>query len=114
LQALQWQRLQQVMARAEDHASTEIVGNSRISVGDLRSLDDVRRLPVTTKQDLREEYPYGFLCVPAMRSCGSMCPPVHRPGYRDFLFAGRYRVWADLMARCMYMTGARPGMCFKT
>ena len=30
----------------------------------LRSLDDLRRIPFTTKQDLRSQYPTGLLCVP--------------------------------------------------
>ena len=35
-----------------------------ISPGDIRSLDDVTRLPFTTKQDLRNTYPTGMFCVP--------------------------------------------------
>ncbi len=31
---------------------------------ELRSLDDLRRLPVTTKNDLRQNYPYGLFAVP--------------------------------------------------
>ncbi len=31
---------------------------------DLRSLDDLRKLPFTTKNDLRENYPYGLFAVP--------------------------------------------------
>ena len=30
----------------------------------IRSLDDLRRIPFTTKQDLRSQYPTGLLCVP--------------------------------------------------
>ncbi len=35
-----------------------------ITADDLRSLDDVRRLPFTTKQDLRDHYPFGLFAVP--------------------------------------------------
>ncbi len=115
LRALQWQRLQQMMPRAarspfyrERWQQAGITGNG------LRSLDDVRRLPVTTKQDLREQYPYGFLCVPhdeLLRlhvSSGTT-------GQATAIFYSRadIEVWADLMARCMYMTGARPGDMFQ-
>ena len=34
------------------------------SPNDIRSLDDLRRIPFTTKHDLREVYPYGLLAVP--------------------------------------------------
>ena len=30
----------------------------------ITSLDDIRRIPFTTKQDLRDQYPTGLLCVP--------------------------------------------------
>ena len=31
---------------------------------DFKTLSDIRRLPFTTKNDLREAYPFGMLCVP--------------------------------------------------
>jgi phenylacetate-CoA ligase len=35
-----------------------------ISPGDIKTLDDIRKLPFTTKDDLRQGMPYGFLAVP--------------------------------------------------
>jgi len=35
--------------------------------GDIRSIDDIARLPFTTKQDLRDSYPYGLFAVPKER-----------------------------------------------
>ena len=35
-----------------------------IQPGDIRTLDDLRRLPFTYKQDLRDNYPYGLFAVP--------------------------------------------------
>ena len=32
--------------------------------GQIKSLDDIRRLPITTKTDLRDQYPFGMLAVP--------------------------------------------------
>ena len=32
--------------------------------GDIRSIDDLTKLPFTTKQDLRENYPFGLFAVP--------------------------------------------------
>jgi phenylacetate-CoA ligase len=80
----------------------------------IRSLEDIRRLPVTTKDDLRAAYPYGFLCVPKDRlirlhvSSGTT-------GQATAVFYTQKDVdtWADLMARCLYMTGARPGDVFQ-
>lgn len=36
----------------------------KIDIDNLRSLDDLRRLPFTTKDDLRDNYPYGLFAVP--------------------------------------------------
>jgi phenylacetate-CoA ligase len=81
---------------------------------DVMSLDDVRKIPFTTKQELRDQYPYGFLCVPKERlvrlhvSSGTT-------GQATAIFYTREDLarWADLMARCMYMAGARPGDTFQ-
>ena len=35
-----------------------------ITPDDIKSLDDVQRLPFTTKEDLRDNYPFGLACVP--------------------------------------------------
>ena len=32
--------------------------------GDIKTLDDLRNLPITTKQDLRDNYPFGLFAVP--------------------------------------------------
>ncbi len=85
-----------------------------ISVDSVTSLEDVGRLPITTKQDLRSSYPYGLLCVGKERlvrlhvSSGTT-------GQATAIFYSQQDIdhWADLLARCMYMTGARPGDTFQ-
>ena len=44
-----------------------------ITPDDIKSLDDVRRLPFTTKEDLRENYPFGLACIP-MKDCVRRSP----------------------------------------
>ncbi len=39
-----------------------------ITPDDIKSLDDVRKLPFTSKDDLREHYPFGLACVP-LKDC---------------------------------------------
>ncbi|MCX7822740.1 MAG: phenylacetate--CoA ligase [Syntrophobacterales bacterium] len=81
---------------------------------DIKGIEDLRKLPFTTKQDLRDFYPHGFLCVPKDRlvrvhiSSGTT-------GQATAVFYTRADIaaWAELMARCMYMTGARPGDVFQ-
>jgi phenylacetate-CoA ligase len=35
-----------------------------IEPGDIRTIDDLQKLPFTTKQDLRDNYPFGLFAVP--------------------------------------------------
>ena len=75
---------------------------------------DVRKLPLTTKQDLRDSYPYGFLCV-EKKELLRLHVSSGTTGQATAMFYTRRDLdhWADLMARCMYMTGARPGDTFQ-
>ncbi len=74
----------------------------------LRSLDDLRRIPFTTKEDLRTQYPTGMLCVPQTEivrmhcSSGTTGSPVAICHTQNDINS-----WADLMARCMHMVGVR-------
>ncbi|MFP5211823.1 MAG: phenylacetate--CoA ligase family protein [Acidobacteriota bacterium] len=85
-----------------------------VSPSDIRGLDDIGKIPFTTKQDLRDEYPYGFLCVPRDQLV-RMHASSGTTGQSVAVFYSRRDVeaWADLLARCMYMTGARPGQTFQ-
>ncbi|MEJ5366130.1 MAG: phenylacetate--CoA ligase [Desulfosoma sp.] len=113
LEQLQQERLRETLRRAAQAPFY------RESLGPepwrrIRSLEDIRLLPVTTKDDLRAAYPYGFLCVPKDRlirlhvSSGTT-------GQATAVFYTQkdVDVWADLMARCLYMSGARPGDVFQ-
>ena len=42
---------------------------SRIPDKDLNSLDELKQLPITTKEDTRDNSPYGFVCVPREELC---------------------------------------------
>ena len=47
-----------------------------ITPDDIKSVDDVRKLPFTTKDDLRANYPFGMTCIPledCVRLHSSMC-----------------------------------------
>ena len=78
--------------------------------GDIRSMDDLRRLPFTTKQDLRENYPFGMFAAPMDNvvrihaSSGTTGQPTV-VGYT----ARDVSNWADLMARSLSAGGATRG-----
>ena len=77
---------------------------------DLKSLADLAKFPFTTKQDLRENYPFGMFAVPREKvvrvhaSSGTTGKPTV-VGYtqRDV------ETWATLVARSIYASGGRPG-----
>src|SRR5512138_3580439 len=66
LQAIQLRRLQAVVERV--YAMVPFYRNNFDAAGvtpaDIKSLDDLRRLPFTMKQDLRDNYPFGMFAVP--------------------------------------------------
>jgi len=77
---------------------------------DVRSLEDLRRLPFTQKTDLRDHYPFGLFARPRASlarlhaSSGTTGKPTV-VGYtrRDIA------TWTSLMARSLACAGARPG-----
>jgi phenylacetate-CoA ligase len=78
--------------------------------GDLKSLEDLGRLPFTTKADLRDNYPFGMFAVPrsSVVRVHASSGTTGRPtvvGYtrRDL------DNWADLMARSIRAAGGRAG-----
>ncbi|OEU96462.1 phenylacetate--CoA ligase PaaK [Streptomyces oceani] len=77
---------------------------------DCRSLEDLHRFPFTTKDDLRERYPYGMFAVPRERlrrlhaSSGTTGLPTV-VGYT----AADLEHWAELVARSIRAAGGQPG-----
>jgi phenylacetate-CoA ligase len=65
LRALQVQRLKECVARVADVPFyRKAFAEKGVRPDSIKTLDDVRRLPFTTKEDLRQHYPLGFLAVP--------------------------------------------------
>ena len=66
LEALQLKRLQQVAERVYHTVGfyRRAFDEAGVTPEDIRSLDDIRRLPFTTKQDLKDNYPFGLFAVP--------------------------------------------------
>ncbi|MCK5249331.1 MAG: AMP-binding protein, partial [Spirochaetaceae bacterium] len=77
---------------------------------DIRNLEDISRIPFTTKDDLRETYPYGLLAadeediVEVHTSSGTTGTPVVDAYTRNDM-----DIWAEVMARCLMMAGAEKG-----
>jgi len=75
---------------------------------DIKSVDDVTKLPFVKKQDLRDNYPYGMFAVPLSQivrlhaSSGTTGKPtVTGYTYEDL------ELWSESLARSMYAAGVR-------
>jgi phenylacetate-CoA ligase len=66
LEALQLERLKQSVAHAYERVPhyRRAFDAAGLVPGDVNSLEDIRRLPFTVKDDLRDNYPYGMFAVP--------------------------------------------------
>lgn len=110
LEALQARRLRATLARvAEVPFYREQFQRRGLSPEDARGLDILAELPFTTKEDLRQYQPLGFLCVPRAElarvhgSSGTTGKPTFVAYTADDL-----RLWADLCARFLVAGGLRP------
>ncbi|HNU86633.1 MAG TPA: phenylacetate--CoA ligase, partial [Syntrophales bacterium] len=115
LEALQVERLKATLRQAAKSPHYGRVYRERgFSPGDFNSLADVPKLPLTTKDDLRENWPYGFLAVPR-EELVRMHSSSGTTGRATVIFhtAGDLDAWTNLVARCMYMTGVRKADIFQ-
>ncbi|MCD4799959.1 MAG: phenylacetate--CoA ligase, partial [Methanosarcinales archaeon] len=66
LKAIQEEKLKSLVRYVYNHSPfyKKRFDEAGISPNDIQSLDDLRKLPFTTKQDLRDTYPTGMFCVP--------------------------------------------------
>ena len=91
----------------------ERFGEAGVRPDDIRSVDDLRRLPFTRKSDLRDSYPFGMFAVPregVARIHGSS-GTTGKPTVVGYTRAD-LDVFAEVNARCFAMLGAEPGMLF--
>lgn len=112
IESLQLKRLQHVVQKACATVPfyRESFTRAKVTPDMIKTLDDLRRLPFTLKQDMRDNYPYGLFAVPLEEivrihaSSGTTGKPTV-VGYtqRDI------EMWAELMARSFVAAGAHRG-----
>lgn len=81
---------------------------------DIHSLDDLRRIPFTTKQDLRDTYPFGIASVP-LEKCTRLHSSSGTTGNPTVILHTKKDLeqWANAVARCLWMVGCRPDDVFQ-
>ncbi len=81
---------------------------------DIQTLDDVRKIPFTTKQDQRHTYPYGMASIP-LRQCVRLHSSSGTTGNPTVILHTQKDLdeWANAVARCLWMVGLRPDDVFQ-
>jgi phenylacetate-CoA ligase len=111
LRALQLERLRALVARVKGRVPLYRERLAGVEPEQLRSLDDLRRLPFTRKDDLRKTYPFGLFAVPRdqvvrVHASSGTTGKLTVVGYT----AGDVDLFARVNARSLAMAGAEPGM----
>jgi phenylacetate-CoA ligase len=112
LRELQLRRLRWSLRHAYDNVGhyRAAFDSAGVRPDELASLADLARFPLTSKADLRQNYPFGMFAVPRERvarvhaSSGTTGKPTV-VGYT----AADLQTWASVMARSIYAAGGRPG-----
>jgi len=112
LRALQLKRLQAVVARAWQHVPLfrSRMDELGLTPDDIRSLDDIVRLPFTQKSDLRDNYPFGLFASPMKdvvrlhASSGTTGKPIVVAYTQEDV-----NVWTSVLARCLAGCGLHRG-----
>ncbi|WP_432736182.1 phenylacetate--CoA ligase family protein [Maridesulfovibrio sp. FT414] len=109
LEKLQVERLKKTIEQAANSPYySEVFKKNNIDPSIIKSADDIKKLPFTSKDDLRSQYPYGLLTKPIDEfvrlhaSSGTTGTPT-----AVFYTQKDLDTWADLMARSMYAVGLR-------
>ncbi|MEU0531496.1 phenylacetate--CoA ligase PaaK [Amycolatopsis tolypomycina] len=112
LAALQLERLQWTLrhAYANVPAYTRKFDEAGVHPDDCKELADLAKFPFTTKQDLRENYPFGMFAVPQedvrrIHASSGTTGKATVVGYTE----QDIDTWATVMARSIHAAGGRPG-----
>ena len=109
IEKIQLERLQETVARvyANVEPYRKKMDEAGIKPEDIKSLDDLKRLPFVTKQDMRDNYPFGLFAVPKDKlvrihaSSGTTGKPTV-VGYTQ----GDLETWTECVSRIACMGGA--------
>ncbi|MDP2115375.1 MAG: phenylacetate--CoA ligase, partial [Bacteroidota bacterium] len=79
-----------------------------LSADSVKSVADIHKLPFTTKQNLRDNFPYGFLGLP-QKELIRLHSSSGTTGNPTVIFHNRHDIdsWANLMARSLFCAGVR-------
>jgi len=115
LEALQLERLKITLNQAmKSPYYKKIFKKLGVDANGVKTLKDVEKLPTTIKDDLRDQWPYGFLAV-SKDELIRMHSSSGTTGRATVVFhtANDIEQWTNIVARSMYMTGMRKSDVFQ-
>ena len=111
----QLERLQWTVAQASKSPHYgKVFAEKGIKPESIQRIEDIHRLPFTSKDDLRSQFPYGLLGVD-LKDVIRLHSSSGTSGQATVVFHSQKDIenWADLVSRCMYMTGVRQDDVFQ-
>jgi len=110
IKAIQLARLQQTLKHCYDNNSfyKKRMDDAGLDPKNIKDLADLEKLPFTSKEELRDNYPFGLFCMPLEEvirihsSSGTTGNPTVVGYTQEDL-----NMWADVLARIMYDVGTR-------
>jgi phenylacetate-CoA ligase len=109
LNKLQVEKLNKTLEQAQNSPYYgELFKQKGIKPGAIKNIEDITKLPFTTKQDLRNNFPYGFLSV-NQKEVVRLHSSSGTTGNPTVIFhtANDLKNWANLMARSLFSAGLR-------
>ena len=108
LEALQLKRLRQVTARLYHNVGfyKKAFDKAGVTPEGIKTLDDLKHFPFTTKQDLRDNYPFGLFASP-MSNVVRLHASSGTTGASTVVGYTQHDIdiWSELMARCFTAAG---------
>ena len=115
IEALQSERLRATVRHCMDSPFyKKRFAECGLTPDDIRTPADLYKIPFTTKQDLRDTYPFGIASVP-LEQCVRLHSSSGTTGNPTVILhtARDLDQWAEAVARCLWMVGCRPDDMFQ-
>jgi phenylacetate-CoA ligase len=111
IRALQEEKLKKQVKHVYEHVPyyRDLMDKKGVKPEDIKTLDDIQKLPFISKYDLRETYPYGMLAVP-LTDCVRIQSTSGTTGKRVIAYYTQHDVdlWEECCARAIAAVGGTP------
>ncbi len=111
IRALQEEKLKKQVKHVYEHVPyyRDLMDKKGVKPEDIKTLDDIQKLPFISKYDLRETYPYGMLAVP-LKDCVRIQSTSGTTGKRVIAYYTQHDVdlWEECCARAIAAAGGTP------